>query len=160
MINAKKITANILSLVILSYLGTLIINNEINRTNALIIAKLEPSIPKTLKLKRLYTPSDILETGSLIIQESPNIPATAIKTSWKFVKGFNFGSLSLVFDISSSETTGLVPISPKISCANQNCNKPNSIKIPAKPKPHLQPTCSPMYPQSRIPKNAPAFTPI
>ena len=75
---AKKITANILSLVILSYLGILITSNVTKITNALIIAKLDPSNPKTLKLKRLYVPSEILETGSFIIHERPNSPAITI----------------------------------------------------------------------------------
>ena len=47
-------------------------------TNALIIAKFDPSMPKTLKLKRLYAPSEIFETGSFIIHERPNIPAITI----------------------------------------------------------------------------------
>ena len=35
-------------------------------------------MPKTLKLKRLYAPSEILETGSFIIHERPNTPAITI----------------------------------------------------------------------------------
>ena len=75
---AKKITANILSLVTLSYLGILMINNKINNANANNIIHVGPSRSNKVKSKRLYVPPEIFETGSFKIHANPNMDAMKI----------------------------------------------------------------------------------
>src|SRR5690606_13084427 len=97
--------------------------------------------------------------GSFMVHESPRTAAMAIKTSSTFVNGFNLSPFSSL-TVANLVPNGTLPTSPKMSCAFQNCNKPNNINIPASPNPQDHPTISPKYPQSRIPNKAPAFTPI
>ena len=161
--NAKKIIAIILSLTTGIYFGILMISNSMNNDKAVSMMMLLPSMPPMLKLYKLVAPSVILEIGSFNIHVIPSKAETAIITNCTGVNGFNlppFSSEILDSNSASDCFFGFNPISPKISFANQNCNNPNNMKIPAMPKPQDQPTFSPRYPQSMMPKNAPAFTPM
>ena len=80
-INAKKTTAIIRSLIIRVYFGILINSNIMNKINAKIMMMFGPDMPKASKLKRLYFPSLILATGSFKIQAKPSTEEIAIKVN-------------------------------------------------------------------------------
>src|SRR6056297_4100059 len=112
--------------------------------------------------------------GSLMAYPNPIIAVKSINILSTVVNGLGFSLLisSLTSSWSTTEPItdgtdssdnlffGRSPMAPNKGLANQNCSVPNSIKTPASPKPQDQPIFSARYPQSSIPKNAPAFTPI
>ncbi|MNS56224.1 hypothetical protein D3C72_890770 [compost metagenome] len=97
----------------------------------------------------------ILEAGSSIRYNNPIMEVITIKTLSSIVKGFLLSSgftsaCGFVISICPSgeiastalDFLGTSPIVPNKGFANQNCKEPKSIKIPANPKPQLQPTFS------------------